>query len=75
LRVALAGITALIVVNLGFGVISRAAPAMNLFGVGFPITLVFGMVVLLLGLPTLQTGLTDMLSAAFAFVRAMGGVS
>jgi len=75
LRVALAGITALIVVNLGFGVISRSAPAMNLFGVGFPITLVFGMVVLLLGLPTLQTGLTDMLSAAFAFVRALGGVT
>jgi flagellar biosynthetic protein FliR len=75
LRVALAGITALIVVNLGFGVISRAAPAMNLFGVGFPITLVFGMVLLLLGLPTLQTGLTDMLSAAFAFVRSLGGVT
>lgn len=74
LRIALAGITALIVINLGFGVISRAAPAMNLFGVGFPITLVFGMVVLLLGLPTLQTGLIDMLNSAFAFVRALGGV-
>jgi flagellar biosynthetic protein FliR len=75
LRIALAGMTALIVINLGFGVISRAAPAMNLFGVGFPITLVFGMVVLLLGLPTLQTGLIDMLSSAFAFVRALGGIS
>lgn len=74
LRVALAGITALIVVNLGFGVISRAAPAMNLFGVGFPVTLVFGLVVLLLGLPTLQTAFIEMLSSAFAFVRALGGV-
>jgi flagellar biosynthetic protein FliR len=75
LRIALAGITALVVINLGFGVISRAAPAMNLFGVGFPITLAFGMVVLLLGLPTLQTGLIDMLSSAFAFVRALTGLS
>ncbi len=75
LRIALAGMTALVVINLGFGVISRAAPAMNLFGVGFPITLVFGMVVLVLGLPTLQTGLIDMLTSAFAFVRALGGVS
>ncbi|HEX4052036.1 MAG TPA: flagellar biosynthetic protein FliR [Steroidobacteraceae bacterium] len=75
LRIALSGITALVVINLGFGVISRAAPAMNLFGVGFPITLAFGMVVLLLGLPTLQTGLIDMLSSAFAFVRSLTGVS
>ena len=75
LRIALAGMTALVVINLGFGVISRAAPAMNLFGVGFPITLAFGMVVLLLGLPTLQTGLIDMLSSAFAFVRALTGIS
>lgn len=74
LRIALAGITALIVINLGFGVISRAAPSMNLFGVGFPVTLVFGLIVLVLGLPTLQTGLIDMLSAAFAFVRALAGL-
>ena len=74
LRIALAGITALVVINLGFGVISRAAPAMNLFGVGFPITLVFGLVVLVLGLPTLQTGLIDMLSSAFAFMRALTGL-
>ncbi|HTW74785.1 MAG TPA: flagellar biosynthetic protein FliR [Steroidobacteraceae bacterium] len=74
MRVALAGMTALVVINLGFGVISRAAPAMNLFGVGFPITLVFGMVVVLLGLPTLQSALVDMLTAAFRFARALVGL-
>ena len=47
LRVALPGITALLVVNLAFGVVSRAAPALNLFAVGFPVTLVFGLVVVL----------------------------
>ena len=36
LRVALPGMTALLVVNLAFGVMSRAAPALNLFAVGFP---------------------------------------
>ena len=34
--------TALLVVNLAFGVMSRAAPTLNLFAVGFPVTLVFG---------------------------------
>ncbi len=51
LRVALPGMTALLVINLAFGVTSRAAPALNLFAVGFPITLVFGFVVVLLALP------------------------
>jgi flagellar biosynthesis protein FliR len=74
MRVALAGMTALVVINLGFGVISRTAPAMNLFGVGFPITLGFGLVVVLLGLPTLQSGLTEMLGSAFGFVRALAGL-
>lgn len=74
MRVALAGMTALVVINLGFGIISRAAPAMSLFGVGFPITLAFGLVVVLLGLPTLQSGLTEMLDAAFRFMRALAGL-
>ena len=74
LRIALTGMTALVVINLGFGVMSRAAPAMNLFGVGFPITLVFGMVVVLLGLPALQSGLVDMLGGAFQFLRALVGL-
>ncbi len=46
--VALPGMTALLVVNLAFGVMSRAAPTLNLFAVGFPVTLVFGLVVMLL---------------------------
>lgn len=73
LRIALAGMTALIVINLGFGVMSRAAPAMNLFGVGFPITLVFGLIVVLLGLSSLQSGVIEMIGSALQFMRALGG--
>lgn len=54
LMVCLPGITALLVVNLGFGVMSRAAPTLNLFAVGFAAVLAFGLVVLLLGLPGVQ---------------------
>lgn len=73
LRVALPGMTALLVVNLAFGVTSRAAPALNLFAVGFPITLVFGFVIILLALPGLQTVVRDLIEAAFAFMRALTG--
>jgi flagellar biosynthesis protein FliR len=71
LRVALPGMTALLVVNLAFGVTSRAAPALNLFAVGFPITLIFGLVIVLMGLPGIQTVFVDLLTSAFAFLRVL----
>ena len=39
---------ALLVVNIAFGVMSRAAPTLNLFAVGFPTALLLGIVFLLL---------------------------
>lgn len=66
LMVALPGMTAMLIVNLAFGVMSRAAPTLNLFAVGFPVTLAFGLVVLLLGLPTVQSGFVTLAGEAFA---------
>jgi flagellar biosynthetic protein FliR len=71
LRVALPGMTALLVINLAFGVTSRAAPAMNMFAVGLPVILVFGLVIVMLGLPGMQTGFTDMLNSSFQFLRIL----
>jgi flagellar biosynthesis protein FliR len=71
LRVALPGMTALLVINLGFGVMARAAPALNLFAVGFPITLVFGFVIVLFGLPGIQTVVVDLVTSAFTFMRTI----
>jgi len=65
--------TALMVINLGFGVMARAAPALNLFAVGFPITLVFGFVIVLFGLPGIQTVVVDLVSSAFTFMRTIVG--
>lgn len=42
-------LTALLVVNIAFGVMSRSAPQMNIFAVGFPITLIFGLVIMWIG--------------------------
>jgi flagellar biosynthetic protein FliR len=73
LAVALPGITALLIVNLAFGVMSRAAPSLNLFAVGFPITLVFGLVIVLVGLPALQSAFIELLGHAFVLARALLG--
>ncbi len=50
-RMALPVVAALLVINVAFGVLTRAAPQLNLFSVGFPATLVVGFVLLLVTLP------------------------
>lgn len=47
-------LTAILVVNIAFGVMSRAAPQLNIFAVGFPFTLVCGLFLLWLGLKGLS---------------------
>lgn len=54
MKIALPAISALIVVNLSFGVMSRAAPTLNLFAVGFPVAMLLGFAVIFLSMGTLQ---------------------
>ena len=72
-RVALPALTSLLVVNLGFAAISRAAPAMNLFAVGFPITLTLGMVVLWLALRSLPGAFAALQGDAWALMHQLVG--
>lgn len=50
LKLVLPTITALLVVNIAFGVMTRAAPQLNIFSIGFPLTLVLGFVILWISL-------------------------
>jgi flagellar biosynthetic protein FliR len=43
---ALPAVTALLVINCTLGVITRAAPQLNIFAIGFPLMLVLGMLIL-----------------------------
>ncbi len=74
LAIALPGVTALLIVNISFGVMSRAAPTLNLFAVGLPVSLVFGLVIMLVGLPTVRTGFERLLQGALMLVRMLTGV-
>ncbi|WP_018410123.1 flagellar biosynthetic protein FliR [Methyloversatilis thermotolerans] len=51
LMIALPLIAALLVVNIALAVLTRAAPTLNLFAIGFPVTLIAGFVMLMLSLP------------------------
>ncbi len=50
LIMALVSIASLLIVNLSFGVMTRAAPQINVFAVGFPLTMVTGLILVWLGL-------------------------
>lgn len=69
--VALPGMTALLIVNLAFGVMSRAAPSLNLFAVGFPISLIFGLIIIYIGLPAVQGTFVASLEQAFGLIEGM----
>jgi len=73
ISIALPGVTALLIVNLAFGVVSRAAPTLNLFAVGFPISLVIGLLVVLAGIGPLQQGVAGLIAQGLDFLRALQG--
>jgi flagellar biosynthesis protein FliR len=74
ISIALPGVTALLIVNLAFGVMSRAAPSLNLFAVGFPISLIVGLVVVLAGMGPLVEGITQLIGQGLQFLRDLSGV-
>ena len=74
LLVALPAVTAILLVNMAFGVVSRAAPQLNIFGVGFPVTLTLGFVVILVTLPGLFPQMSKMLTEALLTVQQFGRV-
>lgn len=54
-QLALPIIAALLITNIALGILTRAAPQLNLFGIGFPITLGVGFLIIALMLPYLAT--------------------
>lgn len=73
IMVALPAVASVLLVNLSFGVVSRAAPQLNIFGVGFPVTLSLGFVVLVYALSNLLPEVQHMLDESLAAVDSLGG--
>ncbi len=78
LLLALPLITALLIANLAMGVLARVAPQLNLFAVGFPVTLTSGFIVLMYSIPYLGAAMERLFDNAFramaAVLRAAAGI-
>jgi flagellar biosynthetic protein FliR len=68
LMIALPVVIALVIVNLALGVVTRAAPQLNLFGIGFTITLLCGFFVLIAGLDGIMAGISSLINSALMAV-------
>lgn len=71
LMLALPLIAALLIANISLGVLARIAPQLNIFAIGFPITMVTGFVVLMLSLPHFGAALGRLYETGFV---ALSGI-
>ncbi|WP_150306126.1 flagellar biosynthetic protein FliR [Pseudomonas saliphila] len=71
LLIGLPAITALLIVNLSFGVMMRAAPQLNIFSIGFPLTLVFGLFILWVVLGDVGTQYHSLATETLEWLREM----
>ncbi len=69
LLIALPSMVTLTIINISFGVMTRSAPQMNIFAVGFPTTLFAGVVIIMLTLPSLLPRFADLLMQAFTSIQ------
>lgn len=68
---ALPVLSALLLVNLGFGVATRAVPQLNIFSVGFMISILFGWILILLTLPHVLSWFAGFLSEAYRLITGI----
>ena len=62
--------TALLLINLAFGIITRTAPQLNIFAVGFPVTILPGLLIMFIVLPGFVQALINIFELAIA--RSLG---
>lgn len=58
----------LLFVNISFGIASKAAPQLQLFGVGFPITIILGMVLVWISLASMLEAFAEILHTGFTLI-------
>lgn len=71
LVLALPAVTALLMTNFAFGVMTRAAPQMNIFALGFPSALMLGLFVVWLIMPVTGNAMTGLFNEAFLMMREL----
>jgi len=73
LWLSLPAVASLLVVNVAFGVMSRAAPQLNIFAIGFPVAMIMGFSVLLVVLQSVTPQFTSIAEDMMGLLRLVLG--
>lgn len=65
MMIALPALTALLITNVAFGIMTRAAPQLNIFALGFPVSLLLGIFLIWLSIPAVTESATNLFDQAF----------
>ncbi|MEM7562926.1 MAG: flagellar biosynthetic protein FliR [Pseudomonadota bacterium] len=71
LWVAIPALISMLVITLSMGVMTRAAPQLNIFSVGFPVTMFMGFVILILVIPGFLPRINQMMLQAMQLSQSM----
>lgn len=74
LAIALPAIASLLVVNIAFGVMTRSAPQLNIFAIGFPITMLLGFALVMITLPNIAPKSISLFSEAYHLIQNILGI-
>lgn len=71
LLISIPAILSLLIVSLAFGIMTRVAPQLNIFSLGFPITLLMGFVIIKVGLSTIGTQMAESIQLGMKYITEM----
>jgi len=71
LQLAMPIVAALLITNVALGILTRAAPQLNLFGIGFPITLGVGFLTLMMTLPYMNMPIQSLVNEGIEKARQL----
>ncbi|MCA1322600.1 flagellar biosynthetic protein FliR [Herbaspirillum sp. alder98] len=74
LQMSLPLVIALLITNLALGILTRSAPQLNLFGIGFSITMMAGFILIGISLPYMLIPMQHFMTEGIEMVRMLGSV-
>lgn len=75
LLLALPMVTALLIVNITFGIMTRAAPQLNIFALGFPLSLLMGLIAIWMSVSDFIPKYDDLSKTVFMMMRDLSQVN
>ncbi|MFC0135047.1 flagellar biosynthetic protein FliR [Massilia eurypsychrophila] len=71
LQLSLPIVAALLITNVALGILTRAAPQLNIFGIGFPVSLGVGLLVISMSLPYLSAPILNLFNQGIEAARSL----